>query len=383
MFRVPPMRIATDVMPRLRALPGALAMAAVGAALVAGCAVIPEQTVRRLENPVFPPPPEQARFIYERTLYSSLDVIDESESSKLEQVFTGGTRVGEPLDKPYGIAVFKGRVYVGDTVRRSIAVFDIPARKFSRIGEEDPGSLRLPLGLDVDGEGNLYVADGTTKRIQVYDREGRYLRQFGGPEMFSRPVGVAVDSAATRIYVVDIGGVDSEQHRVRVFDPKSGKHLFDFGKRGEKDGEFNLPRDAAVAPDGRVYVVDGGNFRVQVFDRDGRFLKVFGVVGRQGGTFSRPKEIAIDGAGNVYVADAAFGNFQIFDAEGRLLLDVGGRSNSDAPAKYLLPSGIAIDGDGRVYFVDQFFRKVDVFRPAGLAPGAGYVAGTTPRSPPR
>ena len=334
MFRVPPMRIATDVMPRLRALPGALAMAAVGAALVAGCAVIPEQTVRRLENPVFPPPPEQARFIYERTLYSSLDVIDESESSKFEQVVTGGMRVGEPLDKPYGIAVFKGRVYVGDTVRRSIAVFDIPARKFSRIGEEDPGSLRLPLGLDVDGDGNLYVADGTTKRIQVYDREGRYLRQLGGPEMFSRPVGIAVDGAATRIYVVDIGGVDSEQHRVRVFDPKSGKHLFDFGKRGEKDGEFNLPRDAAVAPDGRVYVVDGGNFRVQVFDRDGRFLKVFGVVGRQGGTFSRPKEIAID-------------------------------------------------GDGRVYFVDQFFRKVDVFRPAGLAPGAGYVAGSTPKSPPR
>jgi DNA-binding beta-propeller fold protein YncE len=193
-------------------------------------------------------------------------------------------------------------------------------------------------------------------------------------------VGVAVDGAATRLYVVDIGGVDSDQHRVRVFDPKSGKHLFDFGKRGDRDGEFNLPRDAAVAPDGRVYVVDGGNFRVQVFDRDGKFLKVFGAVGRQGGTFSRPKEIAIDGGGNVYVADAAFGNFQIFDAEGRLLLDVGGRSNSDAPAKYLLPSGIAIDGDGRIYFVDQFFRKVDIFRPASLAPAAGYAAGASKKA---
>ena len=78
----------------------------------------------------------------------------------------------------------------------------------------------------------------------------------------------------------------------------------------------------------------------------------------------------------INVVDTAFGNFQIFTEDGKLLLDVGGRSNSDGPAKYMLPSGIAVDEDGRVYIVDQFFRKVDVFRPAALSATAGFLSGT-------
>ena len=105
---------------------------------------------------------------------------------------------------------------------------------------------------------------------------------------------------------------------------------------------------------------------------------------RQSGQFSRPKEIAADTQGNIYVADSAFGNFQIFDKNGTLLLDVGSRSNSDAPAKFMLPSGIAVDVDGRIYMVDQFFRKVEVFRPAQLPASSPYgqaplPAGAAPR----
>ena len=351
------------------------AICVVLAMLVVGCAFEPARVAAKpREIPVFPPPPERARFIYERTLYSSADVVDDAADGEFERLVTGTVRAGEGLQKPYGLAVYKGKVYVGDTVRRRVAVFDIPGRSYSTIGDEDPGSLRLPLGLDVDGKGTLYVADGTTMRIQMYGPDGTFLRQFGGPDTFYRPAGIGVNSEGTRLYVVDIGGVDNDSHRVRVFDPRTGTHLFDFGSRGDGPGNFNLPRDVVVAPNGLIYVVDGGNFRVQVFDGDGRFLRVFGSVGRQGGQFSRPKEIATDLAGNVYVVDSAFGNFQIFDADGQLLLDVGGRSDSDAPAKYMLPSGIAVDGDGRVYMVDQFFRKVDVFRPAELAPTDGYVA---------
>ncbi|MDH4234954.1 MAG: hypothetical protein OEV15_07455, partial [Gallionella sp.] len=121
------------------------------------------------------------------------------------------------------------------------------------------------------------------------------------------------------------------------------------------------------------FVVDGGNFRVQKFTSEGAHISTFGGVGRMGGQFSRPKEVDVDAAGNVYVVDAAFGNFQIFNPEGQLLLAVGGRSNRDGPAKYMLPSGIAVDEDGRVYMVDQYFRKVDVYRPASLEAEAGFV----------
>jgi DNA-binding beta-propeller fold protein YncE len=251
-------------------------------------------------------------------------------------------------------------------------LFDLNAKRYTRIGLEDPGSLRMPFGMDIDPQGNLYVLDGTLKRVHVYDADGKFLRMLGKDLKWSRPVGLALDAARRRLYIVDAGGVDSEDHRVRALDLDTGKVLFEIGKRGEGDGEFNLPRDAVVGSDGLLYVVDGGNFRVQVFDANGKFVKTFGTIGRQSGQFSRPKEIAADAQGNIYVVDTAFGNFQIFNPQGVLLLDVGSRSNSDAPAKFMLPSGIAVDLDGRIYMVDQFFRKVEVFRPAQLPATAAY-----------
>ncbi len=349
----------------------ALALA-VWLAFLAACADAPTAPSKPVEIPVFPPPPEKARFFYERTLHSSADVVPDDKDASLRRLLTGEVRTGEGLGKPYGVAVHKGRVYVSDTTDRSVVMFDLAQRRFKRIGLEGPGSLRMPFGLDTDAKGNLYVVDGSLKRVLVYDAEGNFLRNLAGDLKLSRPSGIAIDNARRRIYVVDLGGVESEEHRVRVIDIDSGRALFDIGKRGEGPGEFNLPRDAVVGPGGELYVVDGGNFRIQVFDADGKFVKTFGAIGRQTGQFSRPKEIAVDAAGNIYVVDTAFGNFQIFDREGRLLLDVGSRGNADEPARFMLPSGIAVDVDGRVYMVDQFFRKVEVFRPAELPEGAAY-----------
>lgn len=344
--------------------------------VLGGCVVIPEsrETVQaKPEVLVFPLPPDEPRFFFESSIRSSADVKPDTDTDAFRRAVTGEQRRGEGLVKPYGVAVHRGRVFVGDTVGRVIMAFDIPEQRFFKIGEEDPGAVSLPLGMDVDKQGNLYVVDGTTKRVTVYTRDGKFLRSIADPTWFNKPAGLAVDADGQRVYVVDIGGVQSQEHRVRVFDAQSGAHLFDFGKRGTQPGEFNLPRDIAVAPDGSLYVVDGGNFRVQKFRDDGTLINVFGGIGRQGGQFSRPKEVAVDQAGNVYVADAAFGNFQIFNPDGELLLAVGSRSSSDGPARYMLPSGIALDEDGRVYMVDQYFRKVDIYRPAGLAPDAGFL----------
>jgi sugar lactone lactonase YvrE len=344
-----------------------------GLLLLAGCAEAPKAAAGKpFERPAYPPPPEVARILWERTIYGSADVVAEDKDSALRRMVTGEVRTGQGLDKPYGVAARNGKIYVGDTVARNVVVFDLNAKKFSRIGIEDPGALRMPFGLDLDTAGNLYVVDGTLKRVHVYDGNGKFLRALGQDLKWSRPVGLAVDSERKRLYVVDAGGVDKQDHKVHVIDMESGKPLFEIGQRGDGPGEFNLPRDAVVGKDGLLYVVDGGNFRVQVFDKDGKYVKTFGAIGRQSGQFSRPKEIAADDKGNLYVVDTAFGNFQIFDPEGRLLLDVGARGASDGPARFMLPSGIAVDVDGRVYMVDQYFRKVEVFRPAELAATARY-----------
>ncbi len=358
------------------------AIAACAALALGACAPTPERSGG--DQPaaplVFPSPPDEPRFVYERTLYSSADVVEEDRTSRFRRLVTGESElVGEGVAKPYGVAAWRGRVYVADSVAGAVKVFDMAKGRFFALGRDDAGALITPLGLDVDDQGNAYVVDSTLKAVKVYDAQGKFLRQFGGPKMFSRPSGVGVDRAGTRAYVVDAGGVDKqEEHRVRVFDAATGAHLMDFGRRGTGEGEFNLARDAAVAPNGHVYVVDGGNFRVQEFRPDGSFVRAFGRVGRNPGQFARPREIAIDRAGNVYVSDAAFGNFQIFNAEGHLLMYIGTRGEADAPARYMLPAGIAVDEDGRVYMADQFFRKVDVFRPAHLKPGEGHFAPPAP-----
>ena len=370
-----------------RATAGGIArLLAVCAALaLAACAEVPQVKERKVpEAPlVFPAPPDEPRFYYERTLYGSPDVAAEDKNSKLRQLLTGqGERGGEGLGKPFSVTTYHGKVFVSDTVNRDVRVFDFPNRRFYKIGDAGPGQLIKPAGLDVDRNGNLYVADATAKAVKVYDAEGNFLRQIGSEKWFDRLSSVTLDPRGDRMYVVDIGGVSSNHHRVRVFDPVTGRHLFDFGRRGSGPGEFNLPYDLAVGKDGRLYVVDAGNFRVQIFDHDGKYLKSFGQLGKQLGDFARPKEIATDAQGNVYVVDAAHGNFQIFDPDGQLLLFIGQHSEQDRPAGYMLPSGIHVDEDGRVYFVDQWFRKIDVFRPARLQPGEGWLAGKNPQAPP-
>ena len=358
-----------------RALPWLLASSALVIAACAPMPVAPESKPVDAVALVFPPPPDEPRFVYERSLHGSTDVAAEDANVKLRQIFTGeATKSGEGLGKPYAVAVFQGRVFVSDTVRRAVSVFDFPNQRFYRIGEDGPGQLAKPLGLDVDRAGNLYVADATAKAVVVFDKDGKFLRRIGSAKWFTRLASVTVDPKGDRMYVVDVGGVKSTDHRVRVFNPVDGAHLFDFGSRGSGPGELNFPYDVAVGKEGRLYVVDTGNFRIQIFDRDGKYLKSFGSVGKQLGSFARPKEIAADAEGNVYVIDSEQGNFQIFNADGELLMFIGQHDERGGPARYMLPTGIHVDEDGRVYVVDQFFRKVDVFRPARLKPEQGYLA---------
>ena len=353
--------------------PLARVLAGVVMALLAACAPVPPAKTVDTGPLVFPAPPDDPRFVYERTIYGSGDVVPQTQESKLRGMLTGEGVRGEGLNKPNAIAVFQGRIFLSDSADAVIRVFDVPSGRHFKIGGDDPGKLSKPLGIDVDRNGNLYVADSIAKAIMVYSKDGKFLRRIGNATWFDRLANVTVDPKGDRIYLVDVGGVGSQQHRVRVVDAASGEPLFDFGKRGRDPGDFNFPRDLVVGKDGQLYIVDSGNFRVQVFDRNGKFLKSFGTIGRQIGQFSRPKEIAADPAGNIYVVDTAFGNFQVFNPEGELLMFVGNRSEQDGPARYMLPAGIHVDEDGRVYMVDQWFRKVDVFRPYSLKADAGHL----------
>jgi DNA-binding beta-propeller fold protein YncE len=222
--------------------------------------------------------------------------------------------------------------------------------------------------MDISSDDELYVADISAKRIAVYDLNGNFLRAIGDERLFIRPVSVTAHPSKPWIYVVDTGGLDNDKHHIFIFNRQTGKLLKTIGKRGQGEGEFNLPLQASITKDGTLYVVDSANFRVQYFDDEGNYKGKFGELGRRSGQFSRPKGVATDLDGNIYVTDTAFGNFQIFTPAGDLLLFIGTRATSGGPGLYSLPAGIDVDEQGRIYVVDQFFRKVDIFRPIDVAP---------------
>lgn len=346
---------------------------------LSGCGGAPSKP--DLSGYVYPKPPDPPRFYYERTLLGTGSLIEQTEKDRFRTMVTGEQgRVGVAFQKPFDVAVHKGRLFITDTVARVVHVLDFTEQKWFQIGDKgDEGDLRKPLGIAVDETGQVYVVDATAKSVKVYDRDGNYQRDIGDKSIFSRPSGIDASADGARLYVVDTGGVDrDDSHRILVLDANSGRLLRHIGNRGKGPGQLNLARDVALGPNGLLYVTDGGNFRVQAFTQEGGFAREWGQPGRYAGQFSRPKGIATDNDGNVYVVDAAFGNFQIFDAEGQLLMFIGERSTQPGPGKYMLPAGIDVDEDGRIYLVEQFFRKVDVFRPAALAPEGGYLGQSKP-----
>lgn len=337
-------------------------MAAALAITLGACAT--DQKKQTAQTLVWPAP-DDARFYWEQTLTGSGDLMQETQQQRLRRMATGETTAGHALQKPWGVAAFDGRVYVGDTVARRVHVFDMRSKKYSTIADTGVGALAKPLDMTTDGNGLLYVCDNAGRRIVVFDAQGKFLHSIGNGGDLQRPSGVAVNKDGSRVFVVDTGGVTSDKHQVVMFDA-SGKQLGTIGTRGSEPGQLNLPLSVTYsAAKDHIYVLDSGNFRVSEFATDGTFIRAFGDIGRSSGQFARPKAITSDRDGNIYVTDAAFGNFQIFNPDGKMLLNVGGRGAAGNGGEFMLPAGITVDkSDGRVYVVDQFFPKVDVFRPA-------------------
>ena len=137
---------------------------------------------------------------------------------------------------------------------------------------------------------------GESQKLSV-----RLLDGFGhagtGPGEFNRPEGLGVDRQ-DRIYVAD-----SCNHRIQIFS-REGKFLRAYGKAGSGRGEFSYPYDICIDEAGRQYVCEFGNSRIQVFDANDQPIEIIGGPGAAPGQFNNPWSIALDSRGNLYVADS-------------------------------------------------------------------------------
>jgi DNA-binding beta-propeller fold protein YncE len=319
-----------------------------------GCAASP---MKRTEL-VWPQPPEQPRIRFIKSISSEADVEKPSFVSWLKSVVFGEEQKAG-LAKPYAVHTDReGRIFVADSAWGKVLVFDAKNNSFFILGVDGPGVLSKPEGVTTDSAQRIYVTDVVERRAVVYDRNGKFLFAIGELGRFERPVGVALNEDLKRIYITDV-----RRHNVSVFNMQDGKFLFEFGGRGTEDGKFNFPINLAVDKNGRVYVMDMFNFRVQIFNADGKFESKFGSIGDGLGQFSKPKGIAVDSEGHIYVVDAAFNNVQIFDPEGRLLLFFGEFGSRNG--QFWLPAGMDIDAHDRIYVADQYNQRIDIFQYLG------------------
>jgi len=317
------------------------AVLVLAAAVLAGCAAAPPaQPPKKSEHTFYPPLPQPARIQHLATYSGERDFAPPD--SPFAKFVLGEEKNPRGLERPYGVAMFGGKLYVADSKAGGLAVFDLVQKRLTVVSGAGQGRMRRPINVTIDGDGTKYVTDTGRDQVLVYDRDDKFVTAFGSGDEF-KPVDAAI--VGERLYVVDI-----KHHEVHVLDKRTGKPQFKFGKAGSAPGELFHPTNLAIGPDGDVYVVETGNFRVQRFTAQGQPVRTYGSVGTGPGKFARPKGIAFDRAGRMYIGDAAFQNVQIFDREGRMLLSFGQPGEGIEGQELALPAGVAIDYDSVALF---------------------------------
>ena len=248
-----------------------------------------------------------------------------------------------------------------------------------------------------DSRGNVLVFHRGEPPILIFDHHGKLLRSFGDG-LFTSAHGLRID-ADDNIWVTD-----NANHTVIKFS-HDGAILLKLGEKnvpGEDATHFNKPADIAFAANGDFYIADGyGNSRVVKFNKAGDFLKTWGNKGTGPGEFNLPHAVRVDAEGRVYVADRENNRIQVFDQEGtflrqlegfapfglfitpdQMLFVADGRANKvlkmtlggkvlaswgatgPEPGNFQLPHGLTVASDSAVYVTEITGKRIQKFVPA-------------------
>lgn len=176
----------------------------------------------------------------------------------------------------------------------------------------------------------------------------------GGAGPLSLPSDVAVNKQ--RVYIVDGGN-----HRIVVFDHQ-GKYLFAVGGEGTSVGQFSNPVGIDVGDDGRIYVADKDNHRIQIFSKDGKFLKSFQV--KSDDKLVRPVDVVVGSEGKeIYVTGNNNHKVMVLSEDGKLKREWGGTGQDSGEFRY--PGAITFLQDTRLAVVDILNTRVQIFEQSG------------------
>lgn len=275
------------------------------------------------------------------------------------------------LNAPRNLAIGPdGNIYVADSGNHRIQVFDANGQFLYGWGSNgaNPGQFNEPWGIAVD-ESFVYVADTWNHRLQKFSLTGEFVQMIGQS-------GTAQDTggqggfffgprAITLLPDNQLAVTDTGNHRIQLFD-RDGNFLRIVGSQGALLGQFLEPVGLAATTDGTLYLADTWNGRVQRFLPGVLPVGEWAVDAWDGNSVNNKPYMAADGSGRVYLTDPEAYRVLIFDDQGQYLGRFGHYSlNNDG---FGLPNGIAVDGDNNIYIADAGNHRVLKFEavfPAG------------------
>jgi DNA-binding beta-propeller fold protein YncE len=185
---------------------------------------------------------------------------------------------------------------------------------------------------------------------------------YAAEPQFQNPRGVAVDSSGN-VYVVDGGNNRIQKFsNTGVFIRMWGSHCDIFGGN-ECNGQFDQPRGIAVDSSGNVFVADSGNNRIEKFSNTGNFIRKWGSQGSGNGQFNHPDNVAVDSSGNAFVVDENNQRIQKFSSTGTFIRKWG--SEGTGNGQFNCPEGIAVDKSGNVFVSDPCNDRIQKFSNTG------------------
>lgn len=281
---------------------------------------------------------------------------------------------GTYLRSPHGIFVDRARseIYVADTKNDLVAVYDpngLPLFAFGYNGE-----IKEPLRVVSDPQGRIYVLAGAPRALKIFNYRGEYLRDFPFTdlEIEPDPSAITVDRDGN-LYIAD-----GASGKVLVYDSDYRLRLA-FRTKGSEQRLVRSVQAIAVDPEGNIYVADArATPAVQVYSREGKFLRGWGEHDSGPQNFSLPAGLAIDSDGRVIVVDTLRHAIVLFTSEGRFLARYGGKGTQPGAVTY--PTDIAADGGGRVYVVERVGSRLQILQERLVsARGGGHArAGSNP-----
>ena len=233
----------------------------------------------------------------------------------------------------------------------------VPQRDYTKL--KDPvqtiTGIAIPLYIAFSDKGDIFVTTPFDDDcILVYDSSGKKKTTIGccgsGELEFEKPRGITIIGEV--VYVAEFGG-----HRIHKLTTR-GEFLGTFGEQGSGVGQFNSPCDIQISPEGKVYVADRDNSRIQVFHSDWTVSHI--IDGKVSGdsSFTYPEGISLDLCGNVHVTGDGSNSVTVFSASGQFIYTYDQTHLQN-------PTGIGIDSAGYSLVVNYGLDSLDIFDPSG------------------